>query len=115
MAWTIRAASLAGRETPDHAALFAKHLTTGAGMHRGHPVLMLRNQLLGSQRDHYSTLSGREALVAIAIQAWNAWPEGKTLQTLSWRGEGAGPNRSRRAIEIFPRGPTPARPEPGWG
>ncbi len=47
---------------------------------------MLRNRLLGSRR--YSTLSGREALVAIAIKAWNAWREGKSLQTLSWRAEG---------------------------
>ncbi len=47
---------------------------------------MLRNRLLGSQR--YSTLSGREALVASAIKAWNAWREGKSLQTLSWRAEG---------------------------
>jgi hypothetical protein len=46
---------------------------------------MLRNRLLGSQRDQYSTLSGREALVAIAIKAWNARREGKTLQTQSWR------------------------------
>src|SRR5919202_3188852 len=75
------------------AAQFAEHLTTGAGLHRGHPVLVLRNRLLGSQRDQYSTLSGREALVAIAIKAWNAWREGRTLQALSWRGEGrrAGP------------------------
>jgi hypothetical protein len=42
---------------------------------------MLRNHLLGSQRNQYSTLSGREALVAIAIKAWNAWRERKTLQT----------------------------------
>ena len=78
------------------AAQFAEHLTTGAGLHRGHPVLMLRNRLLGSQRDQYSTLSGREALVAIAIKAWNAWREGKTLQTLAWRGEG-------RRAEPFPQ------------
>jgi hypothetical protein len=56
---------------------------------------MLRNRLLGSQRDQYSTLSGREALVAIAIKAWNAWREGKTLQTLAWRAEG-------RKAEPFP-------------
>jgi len=30
---------------------------------------MLRNRLLGSQRDQFSTLSGREALVAITIKA----------------------------------------------
>jgi hypothetical protein len=51
--------------------------------------------LLGSQRDQYSTLSGREALVAIAIKAWNAWREGKSLQTLSWRAKG-------RRAEPFP-------------
>jgi len=78
------------------AAQFAEHLTTGAGLHRGHPVLVLRNRLLGSQRDQYSTLSGREALVAIATKAWNAWREGKTLQTLAWRGEG-------RRAEPFPQ------------
>ena len=78
------------------AAQFAEDLTTGAGLHRGHPVLMLRNRLLGSQRDQYSTLSGREALVAIAIKVWNAWQEGKTLQTLAWRGEG-------RRAEPFPQ------------
>ena len=74
---------------------FAEHLTSGAGLHRGHPLLMLRNRLLGSQRDQYSTLSGREALVAIAIKAWNAWREGRTLQTLSWRADG-------RRAEPFP-------------
>src|SRR5258708_33684314 len=76
------------RLDPQQAEQFAEHLTIGAGLHRGHPVLMLRNRLLGSQCDQYSTLSGREALVAIAIKAWNAWREGKTLQTLAWRAEG---------------------------
>ena len=83
------------RLDPEQAEQFAEHLTTGAGLQRGHPVLMLRNRLLGSQRDQYSTLSGREALVAIAIKAWNAWREGKSLQTLSWRAEG-------RRAEPFP-------------
>src|SRR6266852_8475415 len=75
---------------------FAEHLTTGAGLHRGHPVLLLRNRLLGSQRDQYSTLSGREAVVAIELKAWNAWGEGKR-----WRGvpKAAGPNRFRKLIE----------------
>jgi hypothetical protein len=79
----------------DLAEEFTEHLTTGAGLRRGHPLLVLRNRLLGSQRDQYSTLSGREALVAVAIKAWNAWREGKTLQALSWRGEG-------RRAEPFP-------------
>jgi len=74
---------------------FAEHLITGAGLHRGDPVLMLRNRLLGSQRDQYSTLSGRDALVAIAIKAWNAWREGNSLQALTWRAEG-------RRAEPFP-------------
>jgi len=39
----------------EQAEQFAEHLTSGAGLHRGHPVLMLRNRLLGSQRDQYST------------------------------------------------------------
>src|SRR4051794_19620077 len=39
------------RLDPDQAEQFAEHLTTGAGLHRGHPVLMLRNRLVGSQRD----------------------------------------------------------------
>jgi hypothetical protein len=73
----------------------AEHLTTGAGLQRGHPLLVLRDRLLGSQRDQYSTLSGREALVAIAIKAWNAWREGKALQALTWRAEG-------RRAEPFP-------------
>jgi hypothetical protein len=80
---------------PEQAEQFTEHLTTGAGLHRGHPLLMLRNRLLGSQRDQYSTLSGREALVAIAIKAWNAWREGKALQSLTWRAEG-------RRAEAFP-------------
>src|SRR5438128_11555798 len=88
------------RLDPQQAEQFAEHLTTGAGLHRGHPVLMLRNRLLGSQRDQYSTLSDREALVAIAIKAWNAWPGGKTLQALAWRGEGrrAEPLRSTATL-----------------
>jgi hypothetical protein len=79
----------------EQAEQFTEHLTTGAGLHRGHPLLVLRNRLLGSQRDQYSTLSGREALVAIAIKAWNAWREGKTLPSLTWRAEG-------RRAEPFP-------------
>jgi hypothetical protein len=79
----------------EQAEQFTDHLTTGAGLHRGDPLLMLRNRLLGSQRDQYSTLSGREALVAVAIKAWNAWREGKTLQSLTWRAEG-------RRAEPFP-------------
>src|SRR5213078_4187412 len=76
------------RLDPGQAEQFTEHLTTGAGLHRGHPLLMLRNRLLGSQRDQYSTLSGREALVAIAIKAWNAWRDGRSLPSLSWRAEG---------------------------
>jgi hypothetical protein len=83
------------RLDPEQAEQFTEHLTTGAGLRRGHPLLMLRNRLLGSQRDQYSTLSGREALVAIAIKAWNAWREGKTLPALTWRAEG-------RRAESFP-------------
>jgi hypothetical protein len=83
------------RLNPEQAEQFTEHLTTGAGLHRGHPLLMLRNRLLGSQRDQFSTLSGREALVAIAIKAWNAWREAKTLQSLTWRAEG-------RRAEPFP-------------
>jgi hypothetical protein len=92
--WAI-AMTLFLRLNAQQAEEFAEHLTTGAGLHRGHPLLMLRNRLLGSQRDQYSTLSGREALVAIAIKAWNAWREGRTLQTLSWRADG-------RRAEPFP-------------
>lgn len=79
----------------EQAEQFTEHLTTGAGLNRGHPLLMLRNRLLGSQRNQYSTLSGREALVAIAIKAWNAWREGKALQALTWRADG-------RRAEPFP-------------
>jgi hypothetical protein len=84
------------RLDPEQAEEFAEHLTTGAGLQRGHPLLLLRNHLLGSQRDQYSTLSGRETLVAIAIKAWNAWRLGKNLSSLSWRGEG-------RRAEAFPQ------------
>jgi hypothetical protein len=70
-------------------------VTTGAVLQRVHPLLVLRNRLLGSQRDQYSTLSGREALVAIAIKAWNAWREGETLQVLTSRADG-------RRAEAFP-------------
>jgi hypothetical protein len=83
------------RLDPEQTEELTEHLTTGAGLRRGHPLLMLRNRLLGSQRDQYSTLSGREALVGIAIKAWNAWREGKTLQALTWRAEG-------RRAEPFP-------------
>jgi hypothetical protein len=58
-------------------------------------VLALRNHLLGTQRDQFSTLSGRETLVALAVKTWNAWREGKTLQSLTWRAEG-------RRAEPFP-------------
>ncbi len=56
----------------EQAEQFTEHLTTGAGLDRGDPLLMLRNRLLGGQRDQYSMLSWREALVAIAIRVWNA-------------------------------------------
>jgi hypothetical protein len=92
--WSI-VVTLFLRIDPVQAEQFAEHLTTGAGLHRGHPLLTLRNRLLGSQRDQYSTLSGREALVAIAIKAWNAWREGRTRQALTWRAEG-------RRAEAFP-------------
>jgi len=38
---------------------------------------------------------GAASIVAIAIKAWNAWREGKTLQALTWRAEG-------RRAEPFP-------------
>src|SRR6266568_2506814 len=84
----IRRTAVASSSHPQITSPDRRARSTGAGLQRGHPLLMLRNRLLGSQRDEYSTLSGREALVAIAIKAWNAWREGRTLQTLSWRAEG---------------------------
>src|SRR5437870_2065583 len=83
----------------EQAEQFAEHVTSGAGLHRGHPLLMLRNPLLGSQRDQYSTLSGREALVAIAIKAWNAWREARRCRRLPGGRKGAGLSRFRRRIE----------------
>ena len=35
---------------------FAEGVITAAGLNRGHPLLMLRNRLLGGQRDQYSTM-----------------------------------------------------------
>lgn len=64
----------------DQAEQFTEHLTTGAGLHRGDPLLMLRNRLLGSQRDQYSTLSGRVALVAIAIKAVECVARSRRMQ-----------------------------------
>jgi hypothetical protein len=92
--WSI-ATTLFLRLDREQAVQYADHLTTGAGLRRGDPLLVLRNRLLGSQRDQFSTLSGREALVAIAIKAWNAWREGRTVPNLTWRSEG-------RRAEAFP-------------
>ena len=35
---------------PEQAEQFTEHLTTSAGLHPGHPLLMLRNRLFGSLR-----------------------------------------------------------------
>ena len=38
------------RLNPEQAEQFTEHLTTSAGLHPGHPLLMLRNRLFGSLR-----------------------------------------------------------------
>ena len=46
--WSIIGVFL--RLNPEQAEQFTEHLTTSAGLHPGHPLLMLRNRLYGSLR-----------------------------------------------------------------
>jgi hypothetical protein len=86
------------RIDPEMAEEFGQALINGVGLEDGHPALMLRNRLFKARNtgEFGNTRKQQEALAATAIKAWNAWREGKTLQTLYWRQDG-------KKAEPFPK------------
>lgn len=61
---------------------FAK-LATGADLHEGDPILVLRSYI---RRIHDSGMSttkdGRRMILAVSVKAWNKWREGATIRQL---------------------------------
>ena len=67
---------------------FTQSLASGANLEVDSPILRLRNRLVNQQR-FYGSGDEREAYLAIAIKAWNAWRKGEQMKLLIWReGEG---------------------------
>lgn len=69
-----------------HAHAFFEKLSSGASLVEGHPVLVLRNQMLKSFSN-----SGNKSLIlgayrfALAIKAWNAYRRGGSIKMLRWQ------------------------------
>lgn len=74
---------------------FFETLASGENLSVGSPILALRNQILalstatGPRRRGPN--AGQVPLMAIMFKAWNAWRDGTTMQSLSWRGGGKNP------------------------
>lgn len=74
---------------PDLARNFFDRLDDGAGMARGHPILMLRDRLT-LDRASKARLPGIEVL-ALCIKAWNAYVRGQPVKVLRWSSGGNEP------------------------
>ena len=74
---------------------FLDQLGSGENLAPGSPVLALRNQILALSQPAGPRRRGMNAgqvpLMAIFFKAWNAWRDGSTVQTLSFRGGGKNP------------------------
>ena len=97
MGETLRGAGMAGgagllgafctlilRVDDEAAQEFAYSLGSGANLEPDSPILRLRNRLATQQR-FYGSGDEREAYLAIAIKAWNAWRKGEQMKLLIWR------------------------------
>lgn len=74
---------------PGAAAYFGEHLATGEDLSRGNPILTLRNALLKTAVDPVTRPGsglGRLVTARFAVQAWNAWREGRSLVALQQTG-----------------------------
>lgn len=73
----------------DDRKFFFDKLSTGIGLDAGDPILVLRNILL--REDAKRTNAGKMhpfVRMALTAKAWNAWRDGVTVKTLTWRGGG---------------------------
>jgi hypothetical protein len=72
---------------------FFNQLETGENLTAGSPVLALRSQMIqaSTTRARKSHPLSQTVLMALVFKAWNAWRDGTTIQTLSWRGGGKNP------------------------
>lgn len=68
-------------------------LETGENLSAGSPVLALRSQLMqaAAARSRRSHPMSQTVLMALVFKTWNAWRDGTTLQTITWRGGGKNP------------------------
>lgn len=67
------AALLFARLSDDKCAEFIQHLSEGASLERGDPILAFRNRLLSVKGN-----LGRYDALGLLITAWNAWVRGET-------------------------------------
>lgn len=86
------------RKDAEMAAKFAEHLITGESLTRGHPALLLRERLKGTDSMRGSALRDRATVAAFVVKAWNAYRKGQTLRVLSWRADGPSPEAFPKAI-----------------
>lgn len=71
------------------AEMFGAHIVSGAGLDKGHPALVLRNRIAQAPKGTFSNSRGRLMLAAMTIKAWNAYREGRSIEVLSYRPDGA--------------------------
>lgn len=75
---------------------FTEKLENGAGMHESHPVLSLRNGLIGRVYDNPRRADGAQGILTAAaiINGWNLWVAGRNNKrpgSLEWDPLGATP------------------------
>jgi len=73
----------------DAAESFVSQLLSGADLEVGDGVYWLRERLLNNKLSHSSLT--RKYLFALTIKAWNARRSGKSVRTLSWKGNSLKP------------------------
>lgn len=73
---------------------FYESMMTGENLPGGSPILSLRTQIMAmtaNKRVSRRSVISQTTQLAVTFKAWNAWRDGVTLNTLSWRGGGKHP------------------------
>lgn len=68
---------------------FVTKLTTGADLHRAHPIYVLRELLMTAHMEHDTILQRTQ--LALIIKAWNAYMDGDEITRLQWTPGGPRP------------------------
>jgi hypothetical protein len=111
---------LFSRVEPEDADTFVERLALGIELSEGDAILVLRRMLERARARSSATYNpSAYAKAAWTIKAWNAWQEGRPVQSLAWKSGGGSPEPFPQitglaaedidpVLATMPEGPTPA-------